>query len=183
MSSNPNCLADRRLKQRCLDGEQAAWLLLYTDNYPGLVCYVQTRLAARPIPWLAADDVASNVFASLWEDKCRLVHYYDPERGTWQAFLRKLAGQQIGIGWRQEMQRRKHERPWEWEGRDVADLGADQGLVQAELHEFAAALPPVLQAVFAAECLGVPLVSVPAGSPDARRQRRHRLRQEIRNFV
>ena len=125
--------------------------------------------------------MAGNVFASLWEDECHLVHYYDPERGTWQAFLRKLAGQQIGIGRRQEMQRRKHEHPWE--DRDFADLGADQGLVQAELHEFAAALSPVLQAVFAAECLGTPLVSVPAGSPDARRQRRSRLLREIQDYV
>lgn len=181
MSSNPNCLEDGCLKERCLHGEPAAWLLLYTDNYPELVCYVQTLLVARPIPWLTADDVAGNVFASLWEDDCYLIHYYDPERAPWQAFLRGLAERQVGLGQRREMQRRKREQPWE--ERDFADLGVDQGLVQAELHEFAAALSPVLQAAFAAECLGTPLGSVPAGSPDARRQRRHRLLREIRNYV
>jgi len=156
------------LKERCLEGEETAWALLYEGNFPGLVFYSRSLLVSGPIPGLTPDDVAENVFGSLWENDCHLIRYYEPERAPWQAFLRLLARRQVITG-----HRREHECALT-DG-DLVDHGADGGLVEAEFHEFADALTAQLRQWFAEEVLGVTDPAAPSTSPAARRKRRERV--------
>ncbi len=156
------------MKERCLEGEETAWALLYEGNFPGLVFYSRSLLVSGPIPGLTPDDVAENVFGSHWENDCHLIRYYEPERAPWQAFLRLLARRQVITG-----HRREHECALT-DG-DLVDHGADGGLVEAEFHEFADALTAQLRQWFAEEVLGVTDPAAPSTSPAARRKRRERV--------
>ena len=168
MSSNPNWLEDLRLKERCLERDETAWALLYEGNFPGLVRYSQSFLVIVPIPGLTSDDVAENVFGSLWENNCHLVRYYKPDRSPWQTFLRLLARRQIIT-----CHRREHE--FALPDGDYVDPGADRGLVEAQFHEFTAALPARLRQWLAEEVLGIADTTAPPTSQAAKRKHRERV--------
>ena len=167
MPSNPTCREDRRLKERCLGRENAAWGLLHAAHFPGLVAYARALLVIAPIAGLTPEDVAADVFSFLCENDCHLIRYYDPRLIPWQGFLRLLAKRLI-------LTHRRREHPCPLGDRDYVDPGADGGLAEAQFHEYVAALPPTLKQWLEDDGFGITDPTTPPCSPEAKYKRRQR---------
>src|SRR5439155_25161749 len=84
--------ADVDLVRRCLSPDKgarkAAGDILYRRHQRALLRWISRRLRAWPSCGVAAEDVASSVWASLWEDAGRRLRAYDPDEAPFEGYLR-----------------------------------------------------------------------------------------------
>jgi DNA-directed RNA polymerase specialized sigma24 family protein len=181
-----NVDAARQIVKRCLAGDERAWERLYRRFHPRLRKAIELRLGSDGRDVDAVEEIASRVWYALLRDDCRLLASYDADRGTpLDAFLIGLAriettryvNQERGsmskefIRWRRALQ---EQRVSDWE-------------VILMMNEFVSTLTANgkehLEGVLAA-----PAETESAGdpgnlSPCALRQRRHRLRRKLKEFL
>jgi len=107
----PLVFEDRRLIDRCLLGDSAAWQQLYGEFHGPLRAAIKSHLRpARPDPSLV-DEIAARVWYLLVQNHFELLDRFDVHRGCrLTTFLSMLAKTQSRIFFRSERRRRIRER-------------------------------------------------------------------------
>jgi len=134
-------LADRRLAERCLAGEVAAWEEFYGQCHEPLLLSIEIMMGLYdPDPNLV-EEIAARVWYALIANDGKLLGRYNSKRGARLiTFIRTLAKTQVNRHFRAERRRRKRERAAlrERPGHRVADVG--QSITS--LEAFLATLTP-----------------------------------------
>jgi RNA polymerase sigma-70 factor, ECF subfamily len=91
---------DKEMCDRLVAGDEAALGELY-DQYSALVYGLAAKVTCD---WAAAEDITQDVFVRVWEDP----RAFDPERGTWRAWLGTITHRRA-VDWvRRATTRRRH---------------------------------------------------------------------------
>ncbi|MEM9703970.1 MAG: sigma factor, partial [Planctomycetota bacterium] len=102
-------LSDRRLVDRCVAGEVAAWQQLYEEYHRPLLRSLSSMLAGA-ISGELADELAARVWCTLAENDGAALDRYDPRRGArFITFLRLIARDELKRHFRSEGRRRQRE--------------------------------------------------------------------------
>jgi hypothetical protein len=176
-------LADRRLVEQCLAGEQRAWTLLYRHCHDGLLGSIRAFLGRNASDASLVDEIAARVWYALIRSDFELLARFDVSRGCrLSTFLSVLAKTEARLLLRSERRRRVREYAVSRResGRNIREDSAE---TIAE-EEFVATLSPaersfyddVLKASFADSC------SVNY-SPQNTWQLRHRVRKKLERFI
>lgn len=174
---------DRRLVDRCLAGETAAWSELYQACHPKLLSAVRAQLGSAGQDFSLVDEVAARVWYGLVKDGGALLSRFDDGRGCrLTTFVSSIAKREIKQLLRSEKRRMSRERK------------ASRPEVQAELpltaltadfqEQFLDKLTRSERTYF--DCV---LVASDQGdedlaySPDNRWQLQHRVRKKLEAFL
>jgi RNA polymerase sigma-70 factor (ECF subfamily) len=133
---------ERGLRKLVLAGAEAAWQTWYDQAFAGLYAYVCWRCAGLR-------HLADELVQETWLTAVRRVRSFDPERASFAAWLRGIAGNVI----RNHLRQRRRSPPWQsLNGREV--LPAAGNLADAERIALAlAALSERHEAVLRAKYL------------------------------
>ena len=150
--------ADRRLVQRCVAGEVAAWEELYTQCHLPLLATINAMLGHGKSDPNVVDEIAARVWYALAANDGELLSRYDPQRGArLTTFFRIVAKDETSRYFRTERRRREREAVALRERKQ--GLTADITPPAASLGEFLATLTPHERGF-----CGDYLLSAPAGS-------------------
>jgi RNA polymerase sigma-70 factor, ECF subfamily len=108
---------ERALRAAVLAGDEAAWQILYDATFAGLYAYVCWRCAGRR-------DLADELVQECWLTAVRRVRSFDPERASFAAWLRGIAGNVIRNYLRGRRRASPH-RPLD--GQEAAPLADERG--------------------------------------------------------
>jgi hypothetical protein len=104
-------VSDRRLVERCLSGEVAAWEELYAQCHDMLLASVRCLLGQTRSDPNLVDEIAARVWYALVANDGELLAKYDPKRGARIiTFMRSLAKDEICRFFRSERRRRRREK-------------------------------------------------------------------------
>ena len=102
--------ADRRLVQRCVAGDVAAWEELYAQCHPSLLTSIEVLMGAGPRDPHVVDEIAARVWYAVVANDGELLGRYDPGRGARLiTFLRAIAKDEISRHFRTERRRLRRE--------------------------------------------------------------------------
>jgi DNA-directed RNA polymerase specialized sigma24 family protein len=126
----PDDLSDQKLVARLIAGKADAWRLLFEYYGEALLAHARRLLRQRRYLALSAHDVAAEVWNAFHSDK-RKVRAFDKTKGTLDAYLNKLADEQVG-----RLGRRK-DRPRESQAREASlDVLIERHLENPEFRDF-----------------------------------------------
>lgn len=174
---------DRRLVDRCLAGETAAWSELYQVCHPKLMSAVRTLLGSAGQDFSLVEEVAARVWYGLVKDGGALLSRFDDGRGCrLTTFVSSIAKREIKQLLRSERRRLSRERK-----ASRSEIQADPPLtaLAADFQEqFLDKLTRSERTYF--DCVLV--ASAPADedraySPDNRWQLQHRVRKKLEAFL
>jgi hypothetical protein len=178
-------LADRRLVDRCVAGDVAAWERLYRQCHAPLCSAIGALVGQNCCDSNLIDEIAARVWYALVRNDGELLDRFDP---SWNlrlgSFLRGLARIELMKYFRAEQRHRAREAEIGCKPQDDGSLSDPQ--FDAMFSEFTATLTPGEQH-FLERYLLVPYEKA-AGDDPARLsdasiwQRRHRLRSKLRTF-
>jgi RNA polymerase sigma-70 factor (ECF subfamily) len=97
MESSDRVWRERGLRSAVLAGDEQAWRSLYADAFDGVRAYVHWRCAGLR-------DLADEVVQDTWFTAVRRIRAFDPERGSFAAWLRGIAANLV----RNHLRRREH---------------------------------------------------------------------------
>jgi DNA-directed RNA polymerase specialized sigma24 family protein len=100
MSAPDAELPDAALVVGCLVGDDQAWRLLYERHQPKLLARVATMIGSVATRAGQAEEIATDVWYSLFIRDSHRLRVFNPERGNFSTFLTALARQQIRLAWR-----------------------------------------------------------------------------------
>jgi DNA-directed RNA polymerase specialized sigma24 family protein len=103
---------DAELARRCVAGDQQAWKLLYHSHYERLVAVIALQLGAAGRDLSQAEEVASQVWLSLWENSRRRFRAFDANRASLKGFLWARARQQACYYLRRQARLALRQAPW-----------------------------------------------------------------------
>jgi hypothetical protein len=107
---NDLVLSDRRLVERCLAGDQAAWDDLYEQCQPTIISTAMAALNHRGDAREISDEIAARVWLQLVSNDCRVLERFDAQRGCrLQTFVAKICRYQTFNYQRAERRRRAWE--------------------------------------------------------------------------
>ena len=175
--------ADRRLAERCVAGEVAAWEEYYAQCHEPLCVSIRVLLGRASSDPNLVDEIAARVWYALVANDGALLARYTPKRGARLiTFMRTLARDEICRHFRSEIRRRQREvsalreRP-----RRHATYFGPAG---SGLKEFLVTLSPREQSF----CCEVLLAEPPVGPEEPRSaaniwQLTHRVYQKLLQFL
>jgi DNA-directed RNA polymerase specialized sigma24 family protein len=133
--------ADRRLAQRCVAGEVAAWEEIYAQCHDPLLAGVRVLLSGWTSDANLVDEIAAQVWYALVADDGKLLAKYDPARGgRLTTFMRAIAKGAVGQYLRSEQRRLEREREASY-GKPPHHVD-DQDQVAGAMDEFLETLGP-----------------------------------------
>jgi RNA polymerase sigma-70 factor (ECF subfamily) len=97
MESSDRVWREHGLRSAVLAGDEQAWRSLYADAFDNLRAYVHWRCAELR-------DLADEVVQETWLTAVRRIRAFDPERGSFAAWLRGIAANVV----RNHLRRREH---------------------------------------------------------------------------
>jgi RNA polymerase sigma-70 factor, ECF subfamily len=103
MDSEARAQQERILRSAVLAGDESAWRTLYDDNFDALYAYVLWRCGGQ---YDQADEVAQET----WLTAVRKVRRFDPNKGTFSAWLCGLAANVLRHHFRRHNRQRKREQ-------------------------------------------------------------------------
>jgi DNA-directed RNA polymerase specialized sigma24 family protein len=194
-AANNPAFADRRLIDRALAGEPAAWEALYHQCHRPLVTAIRAMLRGRALDANLVDELAARVWYAVVREQGELLTRFDPARGCrLTTFLATIAKDEAGRLFRSERRRRRREAA-SCDTPTLADSNASQaGHTSVTMAEFEATLTPS-ERKFYDEIVARPLVVYPQpadvgsnGSTAARSQANlwqlsHRVRRKLERFL
>ncbi len=92
------------LREAVLAGDAGAWRTWYDETYAGLEAYVQWRCARL-------HDLVEDVLQETWLTAVRSIGRFQPESGSFQAWVRGIAANVIGNQLRQRSRRQRLQQP------------------------------------------------------------------------
>jgi RNA polymerase sigma-70 factor (ECF subfamily) len=144
MHSSERVWRERGLRAAVLAGDERAWRAWYDESFAGLHAYVLWRCGGLT-------DPAEEVVQETWLTAVRRVRVFDPEAGSFSAWLRGIAANLLRNYFRRRTRRDAARRPL---ADEHADADADRQRERAELVARAlAALPAHYEAVLRAKYL------------------------------
>jgi DNA-directed RNA polymerase specialized sigma24 family protein len=178
-------LADQRLVERCLAGDERAWEQLYQECHPRLVRAIKLLLGPDAGDSHLVDEMAARVWYALLRDGGRLLASYDVERDArLGAFLMGLARIEIMRHTRSERRRRSYE--FIGGRRILAEGRVPEWQVATMMEEFSASLNSQERRFLEEFLLDAPQTEdgeeIGPISPSSIWQRRHRLREKLKAF-
>lgn len=182
-ASRGKVAGDRRLVDRCLTGETAAWSELYQCCHPKLMSAVRTLLGSAGQDFSLVDEVAARVWYALVKDGGELLSRFDQHRGCrLTTFVSSIAKREIKQLMRSEKRRMSRER--KASRSEIQAEGPLTSLTADFQEQFLDKLTRSERTYF--ECVLVPSVPAeddPAYSPDNRWQLQHRVRKKLEAFL
>jgi RNA polymerase sigma-70 factor, ECF subfamily len=146
MDSSDRVWRERGLWRAVLAGDEQAWETLYADAFDGLTGYVHWRCAGLR-------DLADDVVQETWLTAVRRIRGFDPERGSFAAWLRGIAANVVRNQLRRHARRNGEAREQLRVGNPPAET-AEQKREQAEqIARAMASLPEHYEAVLRAKYL------------------------------
>jgi RNA polymerase sigma-70 factor (ECF subfamily) len=97
MESSDRVWRERGLRNAVVAGDEQAWRWLYADAFDGLRAYVHWRCGGLR-------DLADEVVQETWLTAVRCIRAFEPERGSFAAWLRGIAANVV----RNHLRRREH---------------------------------------------------------------------------
>jgi RNA polymerase sigma factor (sigma-70 family) len=176
-------IADQRLVDECLAGDEAAWERVYGQCHPALLVSIKALLGSQAANDDLVQEIAARVWYSLLDGDGRRLQRYDADRRCrLRTFLAALARREIQQYRRSEQRRQSREavvaKP------PLADPGPTIWELNASLREFLATLTPRESEFYEAYLLSFPAgTSLRELSPANLWQLRHRVRQKLRRFL
>jgi DNA-directed RNA polymerase specialized sigma24 family protein len=179
-------LADRRLVDRCLAGDVAAWDQLYGQCQPPLLLAIRVFLGANSRKQDLIEDIAAKVWFTVIDGQSELLNRFDAQRGCrLTTFLAGVAKNEISRYLRAERRRQNREaiasrarlgatRHSAWESL----LGADIALT-----EFLATLTPREREFCEGHLLARQDLADGEYSQANRWQLQHRVRRKLWQFL
>lgn len=98
MESSDRVWRERGLRNAVLSGDEQAWRSLYANAYDGLRTYAHWRCSGLR-------DLADDVVQETWLTAVRRIRVFEPERGSFQAWLRGIAANVVRNHLRQRVRR------------------------------------------------------------------------------
>jgi RNA polymerase sigma-70 factor (ECF subfamily) len=137
---------ERGLRQAVLAGDERAWNALYDDAFPGLSAYVRWRCGGLR-------DVADEIVQETWLTAVRRLRSFDPEQGSFAAWLRGIAVNLLRNQFRRD-RRRQQRRQALAPGEEAAPDASPEQFEQSErVARALAELPDHYEAVLRAKYL------------------------------
>jgi RNA polymerase sigma factor (sigma-70 family) len=93
--------------QKCLAGDKAAWDKLVNRFQGWLLSFITRCLKHQKTEASVVPEIAGRVWNALWRRQGRLLHQFDPERGSFRGYLAVLARTEIRR-WLRSRQRQYH---------------------------------------------------------------------------
>jgi hypothetical protein len=175
---------DRRLIDRCLQGEAMAWCRLYSEFHGPLVASIKAHWrSSRPDASLV-EEIAARVWYLLVQNNFELLDRFDVQRGCrLTTFLSMLAKTQSRILFRSERRRKARERA-AYRPDLVASLEAVPCDGNLSEQEFVGTLTPAERA-FYEQVLVMPSSPSADSGYDAPEisQLRHRIKKKLNHFL
>src|SRR5262249_33426655 len=100
MDNGEGVWRERGLRSAVLAGDERAWRAWYDECFPGLYAYVSWRCAGLR-------DLADEVVQDTWLIAVRRMRRFDPEQGSFRAWLHGIAANVLRNQFRLRQQRRK----------------------------------------------------------------------------
>ena len=174
-------LSDRKLVERCLAGEVAAWEELYAQCHQPLLSLISAML--RQPDASLVDEIAARVWYALVENDGELLGRFDPARGTRLiTFMRALARDLAARHYRSELRRQKRER--EVLRQKSRYHIPEEDATDASLDEFMATLTPHERGFCSRHHLATPSdEGEQLASPDSVWQLTRRIRRKLLRFL
>jgi RNA polymerase sigma-70 factor, ECF subfamily len=146
------------LRDAVLAGDASAWRTWYEETYSGLEAYVQWRCACL-------HDLVDDVLQETWLTAVRSMRRFQPELGSFQAWVRGIAANVINNQLRQRSRRQRRQEPLKVEPQCLNGAASNETRERSERIAIAlAALPEQYEAVLRAKYLEQRTVEQIAGS-------------------
>ena len=137
---DPAIAADRRLIDRCIAGEVAAWSLLYRETHESLLSTIRSFLGRAGHDRNLVEEIAARVWYAVVKDDFSLLNRFDVRRGCrLTTFLSVLAKSETRMLFRSERRRKSREQLVSRS--ELAGDSARQGVMISD-EEFIATLSP-----------------------------------------
>lgn len=179
MSENAERPNERGLLERCLEGDQQAWKELVAHHERSLRLSIRRHLGDEAKDVQLVDDIGQEVWRGLFEKDQMRLRRYDPQQASFDTFLNSVAHQIIQERRRRQCRQKRKHREVGLGTHEPPDRTGNDGLAQAELAEYLAALTPQERRCLRENLLGMSgEVSGPPISPGNVRVLKHRLRKK-----
>ena len=97
------------LRRSVLSGDEAAWEMLYAESFEPLWAYVAWRCGGIA-------ELTDEIVQQTWLVAVRRIRRFDPNRGTFIAWLRGIAGNALRNHFRKQKRERSRQEPLELDG-------------------------------------------------------------------
>jgi RNA polymerase sigma-70 factor (ECF subfamily) len=103
MQSDERVWREKGLRSAVLAGDEQAWRAWYDVVFPDLYAYTQWRCAGLR-------DLTDEIVQETWLTAVRRLRSFDPEQGSFHAWLRGIAANLLRNHWRQAQRRNGRHR-------------------------------------------------------------------------